>query len=85
MYCSTVGWAETFHEAWELEEHMLSGKLSIPDEISLIGQVFTERMKLTAQQHHPSSSSTSTNPEGMVSKVYKNFFQQQRWALPVRN
>ena len=35
----------------------------------------TERMKLKSQQHHPSSSSTVTNSEGMVSKVYKNFFQ----------
>ena len=41
-------------------------------------------MKLTSQQHHPTSSSTSTNPDGTVSQVYKNFFQQQGWALPIR-
>ena len=36
LYCSAAGWAETFDETWELEEHMLSGKLSIHEEISSI-------------------------------------------------
>ena len=45
---------------------------------------FTERMKLTSQHYHPTSSSTSTNPDGTVSQGYKNFFQLQGWALPIR-
>ena len=36
LYCSAAGWAETFDETWELEEHMLSGKLSIHEEIASI-------------------------------------------------
>ena len=66
---------------------MLSGKHSILEQISSFDQVkkfFTESMKPTSQQHHPTSSSTSTNPDGTVSQVYKNFFQQQGWALPIR-
>ena len=39
LYCSRAGWAETFYETSKLEEHMLSGKRSIPEEISSIDQV----------------------------------------------
>ena len=66
---------------------MLSGKHSILEQISSFDQVkkfFTESMKLTSQQHHPTSSSTNTKPDGTVSQAYKNFFQQQGWALPIR-
>ena len=33
LYCSTAGCAETFHEASKLEEYILSGKCSIPEDI----------------------------------------------------
>ena len=33
LYCSTAGCAETFHEATKLEEYILSGKCSIPEDI----------------------------------------------------
>ena len=61
LHCSTVGCAETFAETLKLEEHMLSGKHSIPEQISSFDQVkksFTEKMKLTSQ-HHLTSSSAS--------------------------
>ena len=87
LYCSTAGCADTFDETSKLKERMLPGKHSIPEQISSFDQVkksFTEKMKLTPQQHHPTSSSTSTNPDGLVLQVYNNFFQQQGWALPMR-
>ena len=39
FYCSTAGWAETFDKTSKFEEHMLSGKHSIPEEISSLDQV----------------------------------------------
>ena len=56
LYCSTAGCAETFDETSKLEAHMLSGKHSIPEEISsfdLVQKSFTRRMKLTSHKHHP--------------------------------
>ena len=52
---------------------MLSGKHSIPEEISSFDQVkksFTGRMKLTQM--------------GQFHKCRKTFFHQQGWALPIR-
>ena len=87
LYCNTAGCAETFDETSKLQEHILPGKHIIAEEISTPDQVkksFTERMKLTSKQYHPTSSSTSTKPDGTVSQVYKNFFQKHGWALPIR-
>ena len=70
LYCSTAGYAERFDETSKLEDHMLSGKHSIPEEISsfdLVKKSFTRRMKLTSHKHHPTSSSASTNSDGTVS------------------
>ena len=49
LYCSTAGCAETFHEATKLEEYILSGKCSIPEDISFnqVKKFFTYRMKFT--------------------------------------
>ena len=49
LYCSTAGCAETFHEATKLEEYILSGKCSIPEDISFnqVKKSFTYRMKFT--------------------------------------
>ena len=49
LYCSTAGCAEAFHEASKLEEYILSGKCSIPEDISFdqVKKSFTYRMKFT--------------------------------------
>ena len=59
LYCNTARCAETFDETSKLEEHILPGKNIIAEEISTPDQVkksFTERMKLTSKQYHPTSS-----------------------------
>ena len=80
LFYSTAEWAEKTDETSKLEEHVLSEKLSIPEETSFDQVLYWENeAKVTATP--PSSSSTNTNQDRTGSIVYKNFFSSRDGLL----
>ena len=90
LFCPEVSCIQSFEEINCLEEHLLSGEHTIAKEMSTLDKIkksFVEKMKQTSQHHMPLKTPVEClNQSGSgTSKLYKDFFQEQGWALPVRS